>query len=930
MTEDALFIREELDDKHFRNIEYVVKDIKSYALSNFEHYKAFDDHLSMRFVSSSSFLLEYIDNGLLPEIRYVIVLGRAHDFDAFHPANGYRSLVKLVEKCCIRILTMVRFISNKRSSVFFRHETHSKELETFVNMLGQLKACLHFAHSYSNLLSGQLVVNEYNEELYRSMLQIENLCQEPFFGPCLGFQFCESMQQPLNMMHLLLACYSEGFDKPTAFMKVAASLLHTGKFYLSPELRSKKVVSATLDGDIAFCKSFWSLTENNLLHNLAKFISPSVALETTFNIPTDPVHISLASDPSKRITVHPSSVNGDPLPIPVRLLSYVHRKGQLQLKSSTSKPPSKALVIHCHGGGFIAQSSLSHAGYLRHWAKELDCPIVSIDYSLAPEYAYPRQVEEVFFTYCWILNNLHVFGSTGETIVLVGDSAGANLVFSTVLRIGEKGVRKPDGVLCVYGCFLVRYSPTPSRLLSLSDPILPFGILTKCLTAYIGIDIRLQEHLHKKRKFKRQQSIQVQQEKIKIESKMDLNSENSNVAKSVSENEIKTKEKAHSRWKFTKFFKSNTFDFIKKQRPPLGGKQSKSCEYEDLTLGSKISYKFTTQKSLVEKSEDSQEFMDAEAVLSTPFQSDDSDYVIVNNNGNNIFIEPNKKDEDIIVHKDNSDSKTKESTTKIPQVDNITSKKPSEDCSPSRKASPFTKTSQVTIASTIMEETSLENPSLTKLSPTKEPIAAIVASESYEGFAEDEEQRLIEETEIEIMKQRESEYPDCAIRGTRNILLDMKALRRQLEHTQDPYLSPAFAPDSALKEINNISFVALHLDPLLDETIFMAKRFKSLGCQVSLDIIDDLPHGFLNFMHLSKEAYHASILCGLRLKRLLAAGSPDKLVSESSNNYSSAPITPESPANVDFNVVSSPSATGTAEKNVLSPSSSTESYNEAF
>lgn len=128
MTEDALFIREELDDKHFRNIEYVVKDIKSYALSNFEHYKAFDDHLSMRFVSSSSFLLEYIDNGLLPEIRYVIVLGRAHDFDAFHPANGYRSLVKLVEKCCIRILTMVRFISNKRSSVFFRHETHSKEV----------------------------------------------------------------------------------------------------------------------------------------------------------------------------------------------------------------------------------------------------------------------------------------------------------------------------------------------------------------------------------------------------------------------------------------------------------------------------------------------------------------------------------------------------------------------------------------------------------------------------------------------------------------------------------------------------------------------------------------------------------------------------------------------------------------------------------
>ena len=62
----------------------------------------------------------------------------------------------------------------------------------------------------------------------------------------------------------------------------------------------------------------------------------------------------------------------------------------------------------------------------------------------------------------------------------------------------------------------------------------------------------------------------------------------------------------------------------------------------------------------------------------------------------------------------------------------------------------------------------------------------------------------------------------------------------------------------------------------------MAKRFKALGSRVTLDLVDDLPHGFLNFMHMSKEAYQATTLCGLRLKRLLVAGNRMRLESESS------------------------------------------------
>lgn len=61
----------------------------------------------------------------------------------------------------------------------------------------------------------------------------------------------------------------------------------------------------------------------------------------------------------------------------------------------------------------MAQSSKSHECYLRHWAKEVQVPILSIDYSLAPEAPYPRAHEEVTYVYAWVLKNYHLLGSTG-------------------------------------------------------------------------------------------------------------------------------------------------------------------------------------------------------------------------------------------------------------------------------------------------------------------------------------------------------------------------------------------------------------------------------------------------------------------------------------------------------------------------------------
>lgn len=71
------------------------------------------------------------------------------------------------------------------------------------------------------------------------------------------------------------------------------------------------------------------------------------------------------------------------------------------------------LLFHCHGGGFVAQSSRSHEVYLREWSKSLDVPILSVDYSLAPQAPFPRALEEVLYAYCWALKNCALLGTTG-------------------------------------------------------------------------------------------------------------------------------------------------------------------------------------------------------------------------------------------------------------------------------------------------------------------------------------------------------------------------------------------------------------------------------------------------------------------------------------------------------------------------------------
>ncbi|CAH8850544.1 unnamed protein product [Trichobilharzia szidati] len=200
---------------------------------------------------------------------------------------------------------------------------------------------------------------------------------------------------------------------------------------------------------------------------------------------------------SPRNSLNTSSLGSKtPTPNYRRRFTYANLRGlnptgnEDSSSSSPSVKRSPYLLFYIHGGGFIALNSQSQDNFLRIWAEQLDCPILAVDYSLAPEAPYPRALEDCYYAYCWVALNREHLGCTPDArIVLGGDSAGGNLALGVCMRALHDGILdSPVGLFLAYTPVLVSLTPSPSRLLSLCDPLLPIGVLSKCLLAYAGVD----------------------------------------------------------------------------------------------------------------------------------------------------------------------------------------------------------------------------------------------------------------------------------------------------------------------------------------------------------------------------------------------------------------------------------------------------------
>lgn len=85
------------------------------------------------------------------------------------------------------------------------------------------------------------------------------------------------------------------------------------------------------------------------------------------------------------------------------------------------------VVVFYHGGGFVVGSIGSHASLAAEISRQLDLPVVSVEYRLAPEHKWPAAPDDAEAATRWIAENGAAFGREFTHLIPCGDSAGGNL-----------------------------------------------------------------------------------------------------------------------------------------------------------------------------------------------------------------------------------------------------------------------------------------------------------------------------------------------------------------------------------------------------------------------------------------------------------------------------------------------------------------------
>ncbi|WP_269857013.1 alpha/beta hydrolase [Streptomyces sp. RPT161] len=110
------------------------------------------------------------------------------------------------------------------------------------------------------------------------------------------------------------------------------------------------------------------------------------------------------------------------------------------------RPPESAgvagllpVVLHLHGGGWIAGSTTSHDRLLRELALGTGAAVVFVDYALAPEAPYPTALQQADTVARWITAHGRAAGLDASRMAVLGDSAGGSLAAALTLLAKEHG-----------------------------------------------------------------------------------------------------------------------------------------------------------------------------------------------------------------------------------------------------------------------------------------------------------------------------------------------------------------------------------------------------------------------------------------------------------------------------------------------------------
>lgn len=102
-------------------------------------------------------------------------------------------------------------------------------------------------------------------------------------------------------------------------------------------------------------------------------------------------------------------------------------------------PPQAPALLRIHGGGYVFGTAEMGDARSREWALDLGCVIVSVEYRLAPDTAFPGPLDDCHAALVWLHDQADVLGVDRARIAVRGESAGGGLAAALALYVRDRG-----------------------------------------------------------------------------------------------------------------------------------------------------------------------------------------------------------------------------------------------------------------------------------------------------------------------------------------------------------------------------------------------------------------------------------------------------------------------------------------------------------
>jgi acetyl esterase len=129
----------------------------------------------------------------------------------------------------------------------------------------------------------------------------------------------------------------------------------------------------------------------------------------------------------------------------IRGLSCPGPRGEIGLRlydARADRGPGP-LVLFFHGGGFVLGGLDTHEPFCAEMARQLDLPVVAVDYRLAPEHPFPAGAEDCIAAARWLADSPEALGREVTGLVPCGDSAGGNFAIAVSLALRDEPAAVP-------------------------------------------------------------------------------------------------------------------------------------------------------------------------------------------------------------------------------------------------------------------------------------------------------------------------------------------------------------------------------------------------------------------------------------------------------------------------------------------------------